>query len=322
MSHIYLHPFFIVLLSIVYPTIFAYSFNLTVVESWLKSNEQTHLQNLIDFVSIPSVSADPTRVADVRRCAEWLKKELIDAGLQNVRIIETPTHPTVYADWLFAKHPNAPTVLIYGHYDVQPEDPVDLWTTPPFKPSLRNGKLYGRGASDDKGPMYVPIIAIKAYLKTIGQLPVNVRLLFEGEEEVGSPHLRDTLVRYGKDFAADYAFGADGGMVSPTIPSLNLGLRGTYSMEVTVRTAKHDMHSGAFGGGVQNPIHALAQLLATLRDVESGRILVKGYYEDVDPVTEEERQIAKEYPVPVEKALHTVGANESVGEAGYSFYER
>lgn len=322
MSRVY--PPFVksVLLIILYSSVLANSFNLTVVESWLKSNEQIHLQNLIDFVSIPSISADPTHAADVRRCAGWLKKELIDAGLQNVRIIETAGHPTVYADWLSAKHPNAPTVLIYGHYDVQPEDPINLWTTPPFKPTVRDGKLYGRGASDDKGPMYVPIIAVKAYLKTLGQLPVNVRLLFEGEEEVGSPNLGNTLVRYGKDFAADYAFGADGGMISPTIPSLNLGLRGTYSMEVTVRTAKCDMHSGAFGGGVQNPIHALAQVLATLRDVESGRILVKGYYDDVDPVTEEERQIASEYPVPAEKALEMVGANESVGETGYSLYER
>lgn len=302
--------------------ILTHSFNLSAVESWLKSNEQTHHQNLIDFLSIPSVSADPTRAVDVRRCAHWLMKQAADAGLQNIRLIETAGHPTVYADWLSTKHPDAPTVLIYGHYDVQPEDPIELWTTPPFKPTLRDGKLYGRGASDDKGPMYAPIIAIKAYLKTAGRLPVNVRLLLEGEEEVGSPNLEDTLKRYGEDFAADYAFSADGGMVSPTIPSLNLGLRGTYSMEVTVRTAKRDVHSGAYGGGVQNPIHALSHLLASLRDVKSGRILVRGYYEEVDPVTKEERQIASEYPVPLGEVLGSAGVNESVGEEEYSFYER
>lgn len=301
---------------------YAEAIDLNPVEEWLAEHGDANLQNLIDFVSIPSVSSDRDHAHDVRECAKWLKADLQDAGLENVEILETKGHPSVYADWLRADDPDAPTVLIYGHFDVQPADPVDLWTTPPFEPHVREGKLYGRGASDDKGNMYVPVVAIKAYLKTFKKLPVNVKLLLEGEEEIGSPHMRQLLEHHAAKFAADYAFSADGGMVSPTTPSLCLMLRGAFAMELTLRTADRDMHSGSFGGGVQNPLHAMAHLLASLHDMETGRINVHGYYDDVDDLTEEERADIAKYPVPESERLRHEGVNVSVGEIGFNFYER
>lgn len=292
------------------------------VENWLEEHGEANLQNLIEFVSIPSVSSDHERAHDVRECAKWLKADLQDAGLENIEILETKGHPSVYADWLHADHPSAPTILIYGHYDVQPADPVDLWTTPPFEPHIRDGKLYGRGASDDKGHMYVPIVAIKAFLKTSRKLPVNVKLLLEGEEEIGSPNMRELLEHHVDMLSADYAFSADGGMVSPTIPSLCLTLRGAFAIELTLRTAERDMHSGAFGGGVQNPIHAMSNLLASLHDMNTGRIRVKGYYDDVDDLTDAERADIAAYPVPEAERLKHEGVNASFGEQGFNFYER
>lgn len=291
-------------------------------EKWLSDHADANLQSLMEFLSIPSVSSDHERAHDVRECAKWLKTDLADAGLENIEILETKGLPTVYADWLNAEDPSAPTVLIYGHYDVQPADPVDLWTTPPFEPHIRNGNLYARGASDDKGHMYVPIVAIKAYLKTGKKLPVNVKLLLEGEEEIGSPNLHDMLVKNADKFSADYAFSADGGMISPTVPSLCLVLRGAFALEISLRVAERDMHSGTFGGGVQNPIHALAHLLSTLRDIKTGKILVDGYYDEVDDLTQEERDDIARFPIPASEVLSREGVNVSVGEEGYNFYER
>lgn len=290
------------------------------VEKWLSDHAEANLQSLVEFVSIPSVSADPGRVNEVRRCAKWLASDLADAGLQNVELVETDGNPVVYADWLHAE--NAPTVLIYGHYDVQPEDPVDLWTSPPFEPTVRDGKLYARGASDDKGNMYVPIVAIKAYLRTLKKLPVNVKLLLEGEEEISSPSLESALVKHGEKFRADYSFSADGGMISPTIPCLILRLRGVLDFYISLRVADRDMHSGLFGGGVQNPIHALSYLLSTLRDIKTGKILVDGYYDEVDDLTLEERDEIAKFPIPEKVVLSQNGINSSVGEDSYSFLER
>lgn len=292
------------------------------VEQWLSDHGDANLQNLIDFVAIPSVSSDHERAHDVRECAKWLKSDLADAGLENIEILETKGHPSVYADWLNAEDPDAPTVLIYGHYDVQPADPLELWTSPPFDPHVRDDKLYGRGASDDKGHSYVPIVAVKAYLKTVKKLPVNVKFLLEGEEEIGSPNLKSLLIHHADKLKADYAFSADGGMVSPTIPSLCLVLRGAIALELTVRVADRDMHSGTFGGGVQNPLHAMAHLLSTLHDTGTGKILVDGYYDDVDELTDEERLDISKFPITETDLLTREGVNMSVGEKGFSFYER
>lgn len=296
--------------------------DLAPIDAWLSANADENLRKLIDFVSIPSVSADPSRAHEVRRAANWLWADLKAAGLENVQLLETAGHPAVYADWLHADDPEAPTILVYGHFDVQPEDPVDLWTSPPFTPTVRDGKLYARGASDDKGHMYVPVAAIWAYLHTTGTLPVNVKVLFEGEEEVGSPHLRALLAEHKELLHADFAFSADGGQVSPEIPGLCLGLRGAMSMQVSVKVADVDMHSGTYGGGVQNPIHALARLLDSLRDVHTGRLLVDGFYDEVEELSEEERADIRDYPMQAEEALRMVGANETVGEEGFSFFER
>lgn len=295
--------------------------NLTAVHQWLSTNAGTNLDQLITFLSIPSISADPYRAPQVRRCAEWLADDLTAAGMHHVDLLETGGHPVVYADWLHAPL-DAPTVLIYGHYDVQPEDPLDLWTTPPFQPDVRDGKVYARGASDDKGNMYVPLMAIKAFLKVGGGLPVNVKLLLEGEEEIGSPNLRHVLVEQRERFRADYAYSVDGGMVSRSIPSLVLSLRGSLCYEIAVRVADRDMHSGFLGGGVQNPIHVLSRLLSSLRDIESGRILVPGFYDEVDEADVGERKDMEAFPISSEDMMSQNGVNISVGEEGYTFWER
>lgn len=296
--------------------------NLASVEKWLSDHADENLHRLIQFLSIPSVSADPERAPEVRRCAEWLAKDLVDVGMENIELLETGGHPVVYADWLHADNSDAPTVLIYGHYDVQPEDPVDRWTSPPFEPEVRDGRLYARGATDDKGNMYVPLMAIKAYLKTRRKLPVNVKLMLEGEEETGSQNLKSLLVQHIERFRSDYSYSADGGMISPMIPGLVLSLRGSLCYEITLRVADRDMHSGLFGGGVQNPIHALSHLLSTLRDIKTGRILVEGYYDEVDDVTQEERNEMEKFPIPLKEILGGNGVNTTVGEEGYSFWER
>lgn len=296
--------------------------DLASVEKWLSDHFEANLQNLIEFVSIPSVSSDPDRVHEMRRCAKWLATNLADVGLENMELLETDGNPVVYADWLHAEKSDAPTVLIYGHYDVQPEDPVDLWTSPPFEPTVRDGKLFARGASDDKGNMYVPVVAIKAYLRTLKKLPVNVKLLLEGEEEISSPSLKGILAMHAEKFRADYSFSADGGMISPTIPSLTLSMRGVLDFYISLRVADRDMHSGFFGGGVQNPIHALSYLLSTLHDIKTGKILVDGYYDEVDDMTQEERHQIAKYPIPEKELLRREGVNSSAGEDGYSFLER
>lgn len=291
------------------------------IEAHLSANADANLKRLLAFLSIPSVSADPSRAAEVRRCAEWLADDLSTTGMHHVTLLETPGHPVVYADWLRAP-PGAPTVLIYGHYDVQPEDPLHLWTTPPFQPSVRDGRVYARGASDDKGSLYAPLMAIRAILHVHGMLPVNVKVLLEGEEEIGSPNLRSILLDQRDLFRADYAYSADGGMISTNIPSLVLGLRGSLCYEITVRVAERNMHSGRYGGGVQNPIHALSHLLSSLRDIRTGKVLVKGYYDQVDEADQLEREEMEKFPVSLEEMLRPNGVNTSTGEEGYTFWER
>lgn len=289
-------------------------------ERWLQENRADNLHKLTEFVSIPSVSADTARAHHVREAADWLVKDLKESGLQHVQLLETELHPSVYAHWL--GRPASPTVLIYGHYDVQPEDPVDLWTSAPFTPTVRDGKLFARGASDDKGHVYAPVLAVTAFLKTAGELPVNVKLLIEGEEEIGSPNVEALLVKHKRLLAADYSFSADGGQVSPTQPGLCLGLRGSVAMQIELVTANVDLHSGSFGGGIQNPLHALAQLISRLRDPVRGTVLVDGFYEAVDELTQDEKESIANYPESWEKQLERIGVQQPHGEHGYSFYER
>lgn len=289
-------------------------------QDYLDREQPRFLAELIDFVRIPSVSAKPENIADVRRAADWVAARLTTAGLEHAEVLPTAGHPVVCADWLHAGA-DKPTVLIYGHFDVQPAEPLELWTSPPFAPEIRDGRLWGRGASDDKGGMFVPVVALEAMLVTAGRLPVNVKCFFEGQEEIGSPDLPPFVAANRGRLEADMIFSADGLQWAPGKPQIVLGLKGLVSLEITVRGARGDLHSGLHGGGIANPAMALAQLLASLKTPD-GRIAVAGFYDDVLPLTEQDRaQIAR---VPYDEAayLAETGAPAAFGEPGYSTRER
>jgi acetylornithine deacetylase/succinyl-diaminopimelate desuccinylase-like protein len=276
-------------------------------------------RELIDFIRFPSVSADPRHAADVRRCARWLAAHLKHIGLDHVRVLPTPGHPIVYADWRRA--PGRPTVLIYGHYDVQPADPLRLWSTPPFEPVVRDGALYGRGACDDKGQMFAHVKALESHLRERGTLPVNVKCLFEGEEEIGSPHLLPFLARHRRTLAADVAVLSDSPMADADRPAITYALRGGLGLELTVRGPGRDLHSGLFGGAIYNPLQALCEIIAGLHD-RSGRVAIPGFYARVRSWPAEERAfMARSGPADA-RVLREAGARRGWGEAGYTLHER
>lgn len=291
----------------------------TTYETYLQEHRKTHLEQLIEFLQIPSISSLSEHREDVRKAAEWLKDELVRIGMEHVQVIETKGHPVVYGDWLHAE--NKPTVLIYGHYDVQPVDPLELWDNPPFEPVIRGEKIYARGASDDKGQVFMHIKVLEAFLKTDGKLPVNVKVIFEGEEEIGSPNLPDFIYEHSDLLKADLLLVSDTAMLDKGKPAICYGLRGIVSLQIDVQGPKSDLHSGAYGGGVQNPAHALVQLLATFHD-ENGKITVEGFYDKVRPLTEEEREAYKALNTDEEAIREELGVPELFGEEGYSFDER
>jgi acetylornithine deacetylase/succinyl-diaminopimelate desuccinylase-like protein len=283
----------------------------------------THRDNYVDqlkeYLAIPSISALPQHSADVRRCAEWTAEEMRRIGLQSVRLIETPGHPVVYGDWLGAE--GAPTILFYGHYDVQPVDPVDQWESPPFEATVRDGEIYARGAADDKGQIFMHFKAIEAHLKQNGRLPVNMRIILEGEEEVGSENL-DDFIKANKDtLGADVVVISDSPMFDRGIPSICYGLRGLVYAQIDVRGTKTDLHSGSFGGAVANPAMVLAQMLAQMKD-RGGRIKVPGFYDDVKELRDEERAEFKKLPFNETRYRKELGAPKLFGESGYSTLER
>jgi acetylornithine deacetylase/succinyl-diaminopimelate desuccinylase-like protein len=284
-------------------------------ESYLDANQDRFLSELLDFLRIPSVSALPAHAADVQRAAEWVAARVAAAGLENTRILPTGGHPVVYADWLHA--PGKPTVLIYGHFDVQPVDPVDLWTHPPFEPHVEGGRVYARGASDDKGNMLVPILALEAMLKSDGRLPVNIKVFFEGQEEIGSPQIGDFLPQHKDLFACDMVLSADGGQYSETEPEILVALRGGCGVQIDVRAAKMDLHSGLFGGVVMNPIHALVMILDSMR-AKDGLITVEGFYDDVLELTPEDRERIAAVPFNLAAVQADVGFTETYSEAGFT----
>lgn len=284
-------------------------------ESYLDANQDRFLHELIDFLRIPSVSAIPAHAADVGRAAEWVAARVTAAGLENVQILPTGGHPVVYADWLHA--PGKPTVLIYGHFDVQPVDPVSLWTHPPFEPHVEDGKIYARGASDDKGNMLVPILALEAMLKSDGRLPVNIKVFFEGQEEIGSPQIGAFLPEHRELFACDMVLSADGGQYSETEPEILVALRGGCGVQIDVRAAKMDLHSGMYGGVVMNPIHALVMILASMR-AHDGVITVDGFYDDVVPLSDDERARIAAVPFDVEAVKADLRIPATFSEAGYT----
>ncbi|HTJ30946.1 MAG TPA: dipeptidase [Acidobacteriaceae bacterium] len=292
---------------------------------YARQNQSRFLEELKALLRIPSVSTDPAHTEDVRRAAEALAAELKRIGMENVRLIETSTptrtgHPLVYADWLHAG--GAPTALLYGHYDVQPPDPLDEWLSPPFEPEERNGNLYARGAVDDKGQMYMHVKAIESLLKATGELPLNVRVLLEGEEEVGGEGIAAYVATQPADLKADFALISDTELFAPGLPTLCVGLRGMIYTEIEVRGAKTDLHSGIYGGVAPNPFVALSQIIAKLKD-ESGHILIPGIYDKVIPPSPEELAAWKSLPFDEEHYRQTeVGSKSLTGESGYSVLER
>lgn len=285
----------------------------------LTSRHAAILDDLIAFASIPSVSTDPAHRGDITRAADFVATELRAAGPLDVRVIATPGNPVVYAEWVGA--PGKLTVLVYGHYDVQPPDPLDKWITPPFVPTLRNGNLYARGASDDKGPMLIPIKAAEAFFGATERLPVNVKFLVEGEEEIGSPHLEDFIAEHREMLAADVVLSADGAMWRIDEPSLTVSNRGLAGLELTVTAASKDLHSGRHGGAVANPLHAMARLIASLHDAD-GRVAVAGFYDRVKELTSAERNAIAALPFDEGAYLRQIGAPSTFGESGYGTLER
>ena len=284
-------------------------------EQYLDAHQARFTDELLDFLRIPSVSALPAHAADVQRAAEWVAARVTAAGLEHAQILPTGGHPVVYADWLHA--PGKPTVLIYGHFDVQPVDPVALWTHPPFEPHIEDGKVYARGASDDKGNMLVPILALEAMLKSDGALPVNVKVFFEGQEEIGSPQIGAFLPQHKERFACDMVLSADGGQYSETEPVILEALRGGCGVQIDVRAAKMDLHSGMYGGIVMNPIHALVMILDSMRS-QDGVISVEGFYDRVRPLSQLDRERIAAVPDNLDEIKASLGLTATFGEAGYT----
>src|SRR5215467_4413206 len=292
---------------------------MTSVIDFIHTNRDRYVQELKQYLAIPSISAMPQHAGDVKRCAEWTADEMRRVGLENVRLVETPGFPVVYGDWLGA--PGQPTILFYGHYDVQPVDPVNLWESPPFEATVRDGEIYARGAADDKGQVFMHLKAIEAHLKNGGQLPVNLKLIVEGEEEVGSANLDDFIRSNKSQLAADVVVISDSAMFDRGVPSICYSLRGLVYCQIDVRGTKSDLHSGVFGGAVINPNMALVQILAQMKD-RGGRIKVPTFYDDVRPLSDAEREAWKKLPFNEKKYRKDLGAPKLFGESGYSTLER
>ncbi len=286
----------------------------------IDARKEESVRMLADLLRIPSISADPDRKADVRRAAEHLAGILRGEGIPEVEVVPTPGHPIVLGKW--AGDPPAPTVLVYGHYDVQPIATPDAWTAPPFEPVVRDGKIWARGATDDKGQLLTHVLAAGAFLKKEGKLPVNLKFLLEGEEEVGSRNLADFVMANRERLACDVVVISDTAMAGPGMPSICTGLRGIAYVELTVRAATQDLHSGAFGGAVDNPALVLARVLGALKDPGSGRILIDGFYDDVRTVDAAERDGWSRLGDQDGRYLEMTGAPALFGEKGFSILER
>lgn len=289
------------------------------VVSYINSNREKYIEELKHFLQIPSISTLAANKKDMLTAAEFVAGKLREAGMENVKIIDTKGHPLVYADWMHA--PGKPTVLVYGHYDVQPVDPINLWDSPPFEPTIKDGKIYARGATDDKGQMYMHIKSVEAYFKIMGKLPLNVKFIIEGEEEIGSGNLDEFVSKNQEMLKCDAVMISDTSLYGPNIPTLTYGLRGLCYMEVVVTGPNRDLHSGTFGGGVDNPINVLAEIISKVKD-NNGRIKIPGFYKDVVNLTKKERENFKTLPFSEKQYAKTLGVKELKGEKGYSTLER
>ena len=288
--------------------------------AYARQNHPRFLNELKDFLRIPSISTLPENKGDCRRAAETLVAELTRIGMKNARLLETQGHPLVYAEWLEAA--GKPTALCYGHYDVQPVDPINEWVTPPFEPTVRDGNLYGRGTCDDKGQVWAQIKALDSLFAAYGKLPINVRVILEGDEEVGGEGIADFVATKPPELKSDFALISDTELFAPGLPTLCVGLRGMIYTEIEVRGAKQDLHSGQYGGAAPNPFFALAQMLARLKD-EDGHILIPGFYDDIIPPSPEELAAWHSLPFDEEQyRISEVGSPSLVGEPGYTVLER
>ncbi len=288
---------------------------------YARSNYPRFLDELKTLLRIPSVSTLPEHKTDVLAAAQWLAKELKRIGMENVEVISTSGHPLVYADWVHAE--GKPTCLCYGHYDVQPPDPLDEWKSSPFEPTERNGNLYARGAVDDKGQMYMHVKALESLLEASNhKLPINIRVILEGEEEVGGEQIARFIREHGDRLKSDFALVSDTEMFAPELPTLCVGLRGMIYTEIEARGAKTDLHSGMYGGAAPNPFVALTQIIAQLKD-SAGRILIPGFYDAVKTPSTDELKTWQTLPFDEEHyRLTEVGSSRLTGEPGYSVLER
>ncbi|APW62335.1 dipeptidase [Paludisphaera borealis] len=288
------------------------------IDAYLEAHRGDFEEQLKELIRIPSVSAQPDHDADTRLAAQFVHDDLAAMGL-NAQIIPTKRHPIVYAEWLGAK--GKPTVLIYGHYDVQPPEPLEPWNSPPFEPTVRDGNLYARGATDDKGQMFTHLKAVEAWLKAEGSLPVNVKFLIEGEEEIGGANLETYVAENHAKLACDYAVISDSSQFAPGMPAITYGLKGLAYFEIHVQGANRDLHSGTYGGAVANPLNALATILASLKGPD-GKIAIPGFYDAVKPLEDWERAEFKKLPFSEAEFQADLNVGELVGEAGYTTLER
>jgi acetylornithine deacetylase/succinyl-diaminopimelate desuccinylase-like protein len=288
------------------------------IRQYIQSNQDRFLSELFELLRIPSVSADSRHKGDVRKCADMVKARLLEAGVDKAEICETAGHPIVYGEKLV--NASAPTVLVYGHYDVQPPDPLNLWHTPPFEPTVRDGKIYARGSCDDKGQFYMHVKAFEI-LKKHDLLSCNIKFMIEGEEEVGSDNLGIFVKANKEKLKADVILISDTSLISLDQPSITAGLRGLSYMEVEVEGANRDLHSGVYGGAVANPINVLSKMIASLHD-ENGKITIPGFYDKVGELSKAEREAINKAPFNLDEYKKEIGIEDIVGEKGYTTIER
>lgn len=293
------------------------------INDYLKQNKDRQLKELMEFLTIPSISAQSKHKADIGAAANWLATHLKKIGMEHAKVIKTKGHPIVYADHLKAKgKPAKTTVLIYGHYDVQSSDPLDQWNSEPFKPTVRNGNLYGRGTADDKGQLFTHLKALEAFLAVEGRLPVNVKFMFEGEEELGSAHLTDFVEKNKKMLSADICLISDSHMASPTQPLMEYGLRGIVYTQINLATMPRDAHSGTYGGNIPNPAIELANLITKFKDERTQKILIPGFYDDVRGLSIQERFDLRKSSITKKAIINETGVKRVMGETGFFEPER
>jgi acetylornithine deacetylase/succinyl-diaminopimelate desuccinylase-like protein len=289
------------------------------VLAFIDQNRKRFVDDLVAWCRVPSISSDAAHAADVARNADQLADSCRAIGATRVEIWPTKGHPAVFAEWIST--PETPTLLVYGHHDVQPVDPLNEWISPPFEPALREGRLWGRGVVDDKGQVHIHVRAIESFIRTVGKLPINIKLIVEGEEEIGSMNLDELLRAHASDLSSDFVCVSDTAMFGRGIPSLCVGLRGLMYLEVHVDGPAMDLHSGSFGGGVANPVNALARMIAKLH-TDEGRVAVPGFYDTVRPLSDVERREIASLPFDEHEWLRATGCPATFGEKGFSTLER